>query len=154
MIFALKYTCLNEEFLSKKLEERREENAFRRLRLPSGATDFCSNDYLGIASNALIEKRLSSHSVAVQEDPLSGPEQSLDFRALPHGSTGSRLLAGNYPLIEETEKVLASFHQATAGLIFNSGYLQLTCVFRIRNGSLIFSLVLCIAFFFLQKTKY
>ncbi len=37
-------------------------------------------------------------------------------------STGSRLLAGNYALVEETEKMLAAFHDAEAGLIFNSGY--------------------------------
>ena len=38
------------------------------------------------------------------------------------GSGGSRLLAGNYPLIEKLEKSIASFHDAEAGLIFNSGY--------------------------------
>jgi 8-amino-7-oxononanoate synthase len=103
MIFASKFTRLNEDFLNKKLDERNEQNAFRRLRLPSGATDFCSNDYLGIVTNGWIER-------------------SLNFRAAAHGSTGSRLLVGNYPLIEETEKALASFHQAAAGLIFNSGY--------------------------------
>ena len=41
---------------------------------------------------------------------------------LHHGSTGSRLLAGNYELIEETENLIAKFHDAEAGLIFNSGY--------------------------------
>ena len=41
---------------------------------------------------------------------------------MAHGSTGSRLLAGNYPLIEETEKEIASFHEAETALIFNSGY--------------------------------
>ncbi len=41
---------------------------------------------------------------------------------LSHGSTGSRLLSGNYELIEETEKMIADFHKAEAGLIFNSGY--------------------------------
>ena len=41
---------------------------------------------------------------------------------LKHGSTGSRLLAGNYELIEEVEKELADFHKCAAALIFNSGY--------------------------------
>lgn len=89
---------MKEDFLYKKLDERTSQNAFRRLRLPEGKTDFCSNDYLGIAR---------------QPGPI-GP--------IHHGSGGSRLLAGNYALIEDTEKQLAAFHAAPAGLIFNSGY--------------------------------
>lgn len=97
---------MNDEFLLKKLDERQQQNAFRRLLLPDGKTDFCSNDYLGIVRNQLIEKAL-------------GGQAPMSFR---HGSTGSRLLAGNYALVEETEKTLAAFHEAEAGLIFNSGY--------------------------------
>jgi len=93
---------LSQDFLNKKLDERRGDNALRQLRLPEGKVDFCSNDYLGIATNGLIEKA-----------SLGG---------LPHGSMGSRLLAGNYALVEETERMLADFHAAPAGLIFNSGY--------------------------------
>lgn len=91
---------LKEDFLLKKLEERNAQHAFRKLRLPDDKIDFCSNDYLGIATRRLIST--ASH--------------------LRHGSSGSRLLAGNYPLIETTEKELAAFHAAAAGLIFNSGY--------------------------------
>jgi 8-amino-7-oxononanoate synthase len=89
-----------EDFLNNKLNERKELNAFRTLRLPDGKIDFCSNDYLGLA-------RVSGHS--------RWPDNL-------HGSTGSRLLAGNYPLIEETEKLIAAFHQSPSALIFNSGY--------------------------------
>ena len=92
---------LDDRFLDHKLNERRLQDAFRRLRLPEGKIDFCSNDYLGIATNGLLEEAAP---------PLA------------HGSTGSRLLAGNYPLIEETERALAAFHEAEAGLLFNSGY--------------------------------
>jgi 8-amino-7-oxononanoate synthase len=92
----------DDHFLDRKLNDRRQQNAFRQLRLPDGKTDFCSNDYLGIATHGLI-----AATGAVQ---------------LRHGSTGSRLLAGNYSFIEETEKALASFHEAETGLIFNSGY--------------------------------
>ncbi len=113
---------MSEEFLHKKLNERKEQNAFRQLRLPDGKTDFCSNDYLGIATNGLIEKNLFDfHAVnptpETQSDVVRGPD-----RPVRHGSSGSRLLAGNYPLIEETERELAAFHEAAAGLIFNSGY--------------------------------
>lgn len=90
-----------DDFLHKKLNERKENQAFRQLRLPEGKVDFCSNDYLGIVTNGLL------HTEQLQ---------------LRSGSTGSRLLSGNYPLIEETEQLLASFHQAAAALIFNSGY--------------------------------
>jgi len=88
-----------DDFLEKKLNERKEQNAFRSLKLNDGKIDFCSNDYLGIA------KQLS----------IVNGEWSM-------GSTGSRLLAGNYPLIEETENIIAQFHQSDAALIFNSGY--------------------------------
>lgn len=91
---------MKEEFLQKKLNERVTQNALRELKLPGGKIDFCSNDYLGIVKNQL----LPVHS------------------QLQYGSTGSRLLSGNYSLIEETEKEIANFHCAEAALIFNSGY--------------------------------
>ncbi|KAI9450327.1 8-amino-7-oxononanoate synthase [Russula earlei] len=91
----------HDDFLQKKLEERRAQNAFRQLRLPEGKTDFCSNDYLGM----------------VYHDLLKGSEGNW-----PHGSSGSRLLAGNYALAETTEKEIAVFHESEAALLFNSGY--------------------------------
>jgi len=107
---------MQENFLLRKLHERDERHALRKLRLPDGKTDFCSNDYLGIIRNGLIERALYTESTgaAFPIDP--------DVRHPSHGSGGSRLLAGNYPLIEETERTLAAFHAAPAGLIFNSGY--------------------------------
>ncbi len=39
---------MNEEFLNKKLQERKDQNAYRQLQLPNNKIDFCSNDYLGI----------------------------------------------------------------------------------------------------------
>ncbi|MEP6846864.1 MAG: 8-amino-7-oxononanoate synthase [Panacibacter sp.] len=94
----------NDAFLKKKLQERLTQNAFRKLRLPEDKIDFCSNDYLGIVKNNLIG------------------ESSVMNSAWKTGSTGSRLLSGNYPLIEEVEKELAAFHEADTALIFNSGY--------------------------------
>jgi 8-amino-7-oxononanoate synthase len=93
---------MNENFLFKKLNERKEANAFRQLKIISGKVDFCSNDYLGIVKNNLLENAVNNK--------------------LAQGSTGSRLLSGNYPLIEETEKLIADFHDTEAALIFNSGY--------------------------------
>lgn len=94
----------NDAFLSKKLKERSEQNAFRKLRLPDNKIDFCSNDYLGIVKNGLLR------------------EWSMVNGEYKTGSTGSRLLSGNYPLIEELENELAVFHAADTALIFNSGY--------------------------------
>ena len=94
---------MNENFLSQKLQMRATADALRSLRLDSGYADFFSNDYLGIARNGLIENLLNGSHFS-------------------HGSTGSRLLSGNYPLIEQTEKEIAFFHDSDTALIFNSGY--------------------------------
>lgn len=91
----------NDDFLTKKLNERKDVNAFRSLKLVTNKIDFCSNDYLGIVKNNLLQ--INPHN-------------------LSFGATGSRLLSGNYPLAEETEKLIAHFHDAEAALIFNSGY--------------------------------
>jgi len=94
---------MSEDFLFKKLKEKSDLDALRGLRLQGEQADYFSNDYLGIVKNGLIEKHLGHHHYA-------------------HGSTGSRLLAGNYAKIEETEHEIAGFHKAPAALIFNSGY--------------------------------
>ncbi|MBW8683074.1 aminotransferase class I/II-fold pyridoxal phosphate-dependent enzyme [Chitinophaga rhizophila] len=99
---------MKEDFLLQQLAQREAQHAFRRLRVSvPGSVDFCSNDYLGL-----------SRSVAMQESV----HMLLQARPYMHGSTGSRLLAGNYPWVEEAEEMLANFHQAQAGLIYNSGY--------------------------------
>ncbi len=90
-----------DDFLQKKLNERKENHSYRELRISEGKTDFCSNDYLGMVTNRML-------------DTNSG--------ALNSGSMGSRLIAGNYQLIEEIEKQIAQFHQSEAALLFNSGY--------------------------------
>lgn len=94
-----------DDFLQKKLAERKKNDSLRELRLANGKTDLCSNDYLGIVKNAKL------HPGSSEPNPK-----------LHYGSTGSRLLSGNYDLIERTENEIAAFHQAEAGLIFNSGY--------------------------------
>lgn len=90
-----------DDFLRRKLDERLAKQSLRKLQQPIGNIDFCSNDYLGIATHHLLK------------------EGTIQYAS---GSTGSRLLAGNYPLINETEKKIAAFHEADAALIFNSGY--------------------------------
>ena len=94
---------MTDDFLDHKLSKREQNNSLRSLHIKKeDLVDFCSNDYLGVVRSRLIEKSATPN--------------------LPHGSTGSRLLSGNYPLIEATEKLIAGFHQAASGLIYNSGY--------------------------------
>jgi 8-amino-7-oxononanoate synthase len=95
---------MNEDFLHTKLREREKQHSLRQLKLATaGMVDLCSNDYLGIVRNNLFK-----------QSGLPGSGR--------YGSTGSRLLTGNYALIEETEKFIAAFHLTEAALLFNSGY--------------------------------
>lgn len=98
---------MNDNFLEKKLQERKSQEAFRQLKVTGSRIDFCSNDYLGVVKNNLIS--------------AAAPAPDTDF-IYKQGSTGSRLLSGNYRLIEEVEAEIAAFHDAEAGLIYNSGY--------------------------------
>ncbi len=90
-----------DDFLQKKIQERIDANSLRKLRLPMNAVDFCSNDYLGIVKNQRLQTPASR---------------------LSPGSTGSRLISGNYPLMEEKEEMVAHVHEADTALLFNSGY--------------------------------
>jgi len=94
---------MQEDFLRKKLSQRQEADSLRKLKLPDGKIDFCSNDYLGIIKNGLLNEFDKKKNYS-------------------KGSGGSRLLAGNYELVEKAEATIAEFHNAEAGLIFNSGY--------------------------------
>ncbi len=94
--------------LSAKLETRRQNKALRQLPAVSNAIDFASNDYLGFAKSKTIFDQ--THQFL------------LDTNYKENGATGSRLLSGNHPLYEITEKHIAQFHKAESALIFNSGY--------------------------------
>ena len=95
-------------FLEQKLEFRKQSNAYRKLIINEGLIDFCSNDYLGFASNADLRNRISTK------------ENELTLQ--PTGSTGSRLISGNNKIAEQLESDIAGFHSAESALLFNSGY--------------------------------
>jgi len=97
-----------EEYLQKKLAERKTAGTYRTLKPESKLIDFCSNDYLGFARSAVLKARV--------DDELNSLPQVLN------GSTGSRLLSGNLSYTENVEQQIAVFHDSEAGLIFNSGY--------------------------------
>lgn len=97
------------EALQQKLSQRKQERALRSLQTQDpNLIDFSTNDYLGFSTSEAIgeltAQKLSSYATKRS------------------GSTGSRLLTGNYPMIEDFETYLASYYNAEAGTVFNSGY--------------------------------
>lgn len=99
-----------EDRLNNQLQQREAEGALRKLPLFSNKLDFCSNDYLGLASSQAFKKRIQWFYSRFEERDLS------------IGATGSRLISGNSKFVETLEEFIAHYHKADAGLIFNSGY--------------------------------
>jgi 8-amino-7-oxononanoate synthase len=91
--------------LESELREIADRGQLRTLRIPTGI-NFCSNDYLGLATNP-----------ALREAVMDGVA-----RAQRVGSTGSRLLAGNAREWGELEREFADFAGTEAALYFTSGY--------------------------------
>lgn len=85
--------------IQQKLASRMNENNFRMLKCYDTEIDFFSNDYLGL-----------------HRKNIFNPENKYAF-----GSTGSRLLSGNFEEHEALEKALADLYQKEV-LLFNSGY--------------------------------
>ncbi|KAF9418653.1 biotin synthase [Podila epigama] len=97
--------------LSAQLQSRASRSLLRRLVvIPESSADFSSNDFLGLARNPRLNERFLNE---LESFPKHSP---------PLGSTGSRLLDGNSAYAEQLEQTIASFHNAEAALIFNSGF--------------------------------
>lgn len=90
--------------MKDRLQKIKEMGLFRSLSCAGNLIDLTSNDYFGFARSA---------------DMLEKAHQKIDRI----GSTGSRLLTGNYPLFEELEKKIANFHHAEECLIYSTGYM-------------------------------
>lgn len=93
--------------LLSKLEERSRTNSLRILPVRTDLVDFSSNDYLGFSRNKQLFDQVFLE---------------MKRHKVNNGSSGSRLLSGNFPFHEELEIHLAKFFQAEAALLFNSGY--------------------------------
>jgi 8-amino-7-oxononanoate synthase len=93
-------------YLKEVLDKRKEQSLYRYLQVNESLVDFCSNDYLSFARSSLIREAIACASKAEQLT----------------GSTGSRSISGNTTYAEELEGMLSGFHNAQAGLLFNSGY--------------------------------
>lgn len=89
---------------AQKLAERAGSQLYRELQLPTGE-DFCSNDYLGFAQDAVLQRDIQDH-----------------LQRVASGSAGSRLLRGHQSIFNELELSLARFSEKEAALFFPSGY--------------------------------
>jgi len=94
-----------EQYLTDKLNERILAGNLRALKTYKNKVDLFSNDYLGLATDGVLTE--TQHAASLVHYT---------------GSTGSRLLSGNSTNAEALEETIASFHQAEAALLFNSGY--------------------------------
>lgn len=96
-----------EESLRQRLLNRQEEGLLRTLSdgRQAGKIDFFSNDYLGLTTN-LLPELLKIKDLNLQS-----------------GSTGSRLVSGNFQEIRELEWECCQFFKASACLFFANGFL-------------------------------
>jgi 8-amino-7-oxononanoate synthase len=106
------------------LDSLEARSQLRRLEIVRGI-NFCSNDYLGLSTDARLREAVAA--------ALAGGS--------PVGSTGSRLLSGHAQIWDELENELAQFAGAEAALYFNSGYAANTGLFScvLQRDDVIFS---------------
>ncbi len=97
------------KYLEDALNKRRDSASLRSLKISHDLVDFCSNDYLGFSTTGALHAQILEFN---QKQPKS----------IIEGSTGSRLISGNSAVAESLEVFIASFHNAEAALLFNSGY--------------------------------
>ena len=104
-------------FITSALEERKSSHLFRSLKtvvpLPDAEVEvngrkmfnFCSNDYLGLATHPLLKQRSIEYT-----------------RRYGAGSTASRLVCGNFDCFDDLEDKLARLTGNESALVFNSGF--------------------------------
>ncbi|WP_027002264.1 aminotransferase class I/II-fold pyridoxal phosphate-dependent enzyme [Hugenholtzia roseola] len=100
--------------LEKALQQRALAGNLRSLQLAMRkGIDFYSNDYLGLAQNEILNQKIRS-----EYEKLVQKKDFFQYQ----GATGSRLLSGNYPYLEEAEAFCADFFKSETALFFASGY--------------------------------
>ncbi|HEY4579953.1 MAG TPA: aminotransferase class I/II-fold pyridoxal phosphate-dependent enzyme, partial [Candidatus Acidoferrales bacterium] len=106
------------------LDSLEARSQLRRLEIVRGI-NFCSNDYLGLSTDARLREAVTA--------ALAGGS--------PTGSTGSRLLSGHALIWDELESELAQWGGAEAALYFNSGYAANTGLFScvLQRDDVVFS---------------
>lgn len=93
--------------LARKLHLRAQRGCLRVLRPQTIGIDFYSNDYLGFARSTALARQLAVRA-----------EKS------PHlmGAGGSRLIAGDSPIITQVEEFIAQQHHVQRALLMPSGF--------------------------------
>jgi 8-amino-7-oxononanoate synthase len=98
-----------EKTLRDRLDRRFVNSTLRKLTTaPQGAVDFSSNDFLSLSTSPALRS-------AFIDELTKSPNFTL-------GSGGSRLLDGNSRYAVALEEEIATFHNASTGLLFNSGF--------------------------------
>ncbi|MCW7505040.1 aminotransferase class I/II-fold pyridoxal phosphate-dependent enzyme [Leptospira paudalimensis] len=92
------------EEIQKKLESIKEKQLFRETKTYHGI-DFCSNDYMGLATNS----RMLEYYRSLTD-------------LYPFGSTASRLVRGNYDSMDLFETEFANFVDGEAALLVSNGF--------------------------------
>lgn len=92
------------EEIQKKLESIKEKQLFRETKIYHGI-DFCSNDYMGLATNSCMLEYYRSLT-----------------DLYPFGSTASRLVRGNYDSMDLFETEFANFVDGEAALLVSNGF--------------------------------
>jgi 8-amino-7-oxononanoate synthase len=94
--------------LQDKISRRLAENNLRVLTTSLPGIDFISNDYLGLARSQKMAGKISEYI------------SKIPYRK--NGSTGSRLLSGNFEELEKLEERIADFFYVEAALFLPTGY--------------------------------
>lgn len=98
-----------ERTLRDRLDQRYVNSTLRKLTTaPQVAVDFSSNDFLSLSTSPALRS-------AFIDELTKSPNFTL-------GSGGSRLLDGNSPYAIALEDEISAFHNASSGLLFNSGF--------------------------------
>src|SRR5690606_13672319 len=96
-----------EDWLARKLDDRKQKDLLRKLPQEKNLIDFTSNDYLGLSRSKKLYDEIAARAATAQ---------------LANGSTGSRLLSGNSNTAVSLEQKLAEIFKSPSTLLFNSGY--------------------------------
>ncbi len=94
------------KFLKSQLDDLTNKGLIRSLVNQGDLIDFSSNDYLGLARSTLFHDRFLE----------------LAEKTSRSGSSGSRLLTGNNPEIDQLEQKISKFHDVDSALVFPTGY--------------------------------